>query len=305
MVTNKKQQHSKTLSLFLIAIPGIAYLLINNYIPMLGILLAFKDYSFIKGPFLSEWNGLENFTFLFQSDNAWIMVRNTLCYNVVFIILTTATAIFIAILMNEVNKRAISKFFQASLLLPNLVSMVIVSYLVYAFLNPETGLLNNTLEALGFSAINWYSEPKYWPYILPIVNVWKNAGYASIVYIGSISGIDASMYEAARIDGAGKLKQIFSITIPQIKSTVIIMVLMSIGRIFASDFGLFYQVPMDSGALYNVTQTIDTYVYRALMVNNDVGMASAAALIQSTVGFILVLSANGLVRKIDKENSLF
>ena len=269
MVTNKKQQHSKTLSLFLIAIPGIAYLLINNYIPMLGILLAFKVYSFIKGPFLSEWNGLENFTFLFQSDNAWIMVRNTLCYNVVFIILTTATAIFIAILMNEVNKRTISKFFQASLLLPNLVSMVIVSYLVYAFLNPETGLLNNTLEALGFSAINWYSEPKYWPYILPIVNVWKNAGYASIVYIGSISGIDASMYEAARIDG------------------------------------LFYQVPMDSGALYNVTQTIDTYVYRALMVNNDVGMASAAALIQSTVGFILVLSANGLVRKIDKENSLF
>ena len=292
-------------ALMMIALPGILYLVINNYLPMVGILLAFKDYSFAKGPIFSDWCGFDNFQFLFRSDSALIMVRNTLLYNILFIALTTVVAVFLAVLMNEVNKMVISRFFQASLLLPNLVSMVIVSYLVYAFLNPDTGLMNNFLEAIGLSGVNWYSEPKYWPFILPLVNTWKNAGYASIVYIGSISGIDPSLYEAARMDGAGKMRQIFGITLPQIKSTITIMTLMSIGRIFLSDFGLFYQVPMDSGALYNVTQTVDTYVYRALMVSHDVGMSSAAALIQSVVGFVLVVGANALVRKVDAENSLF
>lgn len=175
--------------------------------------------------------------------------------------------------------------------------MVIVSYLVYAFLNPESGLLNNTLELLHLPTVNWYSEPKYWPMILVIVNAWKNAGYASIVYIGSIAGIDPSLYEAARIDGAGKWKQIVRVTLPQLKSTIILMTLLSVGRIFASDFGLFYQVPMDSGALYNVTQTVDTYVYRALIKNGNVGMSAAASLIQSIVGFVTVVTANWLVKK--------
>ena len=207
--------------------------------------------------------------------------------------------------MNELNKLTISKFFQGSLLLPNLVSMVIVSYLVYAFLNPESGLLNNTLELLHLPTVNWYSEPKFWPMILVIVNAWKNAGYASIVYIGSIAGIDPSLYEAARIDGAGKWKQIVRVTLPQLKSTIILMTLLSVGRIFASDFGLFYQVPMDSGALYNVTQTVDTYVYRALIKNGDVGMSAAASLIQSIVGFGTVVTANWLVKKADSDSALF
>ena len=291
--------------MLLIALPGILYLLINNYLPMIGIFLAFKDYSYIKGPFKSNWCGFKNFEFLFRSDAAFTMIRNTLAYNVVFIITTTVLAITLAIMMNELNKLTISKFFQGSLLLPNLVSMVIVSYLVYAFLNPESGLLNNTLELLHLPTVNWYSEPKYWPMILVIVNAWKNAGYASIVYIGSIAGIDPSLYEAARIDGAGKWKQIVRVTLPQLKSTIILMTLLSVGRIFASDFGLFYQVPMDSGALYNVTQTVDTYVYRALIKNGDVGMSAAASLIQSIVGFVTVVTANWLVKKADSDSALF
>lgn len=208
----KRALRQNTKPLLLIALPGILYLLINNYLPMIGIFLAFKDYSYIKGPFKSNWCGFKNFEFLFRSDAAFTMIRNTLAYNVVFIITTTVLAITLAIMMNELNKLTISKFFQGSLLLPNLVSMVIVSYLVYAFLNPESGLLNNTLELLHLPTVNWYSEPKYWPMILVIVNAWKNAGYASIVYIGSIAGIDPSLYEAARIDGAGKWKQIVRVT---------------------------------------------------------------------------------------------
>lgn len=301
----KRALRQNTKPLLLIALPGILYLLINNYLPMIGIFLAFKDYSYIKGPFKSNWCGFKNFEFLFRSDAAFTMIRNTLAYNVVFIITTTVLAITLAIMMNELNKLTISKFFQGSLLLPNLVSMVIVSYLVYAFLNPESGLLNNTLELLHLPTVNWYSEPKYWPMILVIVNAWKNAGYASIVYIGSIAGIDPSLYEAARIDGAGKWKQIVRVTLPQLKSTIILMTLLSVGRIFASDFGLFYQVPMDSGALYNVTQTVDTYVYRALIKNGDVGMSAAASLIQSIVGFVTVVTANWLVKKADSDSALF
>lgn len=301
----KTRRDNSTLPLLMLAVPGILYLVINNYLPMFGIFLAFKDYKFVKGPFGSPWCGFDNFKFLFQSSTAFIMIRNTLLYNVAFIILNTVLAVFLAILVSEINKLTISRFIQGSLLLPNLVSMVIVSYLVYAYLNPESGLLNSALGALGLPTVNWYSEPDYWPYILVLVNAWKNAGYSSIVYIGAIGGIDPTLYEAAHIDGAGKLKQIFRITLPMLRPTIILMTLLSIGRIFASDFGLFYQVPMDSGALYNVTQTVDTYVYRALMQTGDVGMSSAASLLQSVVGFGMVVGANTFIRKIDPDNALF
>lgn len=301
----KTRRDSSTLPLLMLAVPGIVYLIINNYMPMFGIFLAFKDYKFVKGPFASPWCGFDNFKFLFKSSTAFVMIRNTLLYNVAFIVLNTVLAVFLAILVSEINKLTISRFIQGSLLLPNLVSMVIVSYLVYAFLNPESGLMNSMLSALGLSTVNWYSEPGYWPYILVIVNAWKNAGYSSIVYIGAIGGIDPTLYEAAHIDGASKLKQIFKITLPMLRPTIILMTLLSIGRIFASDFGLFYQVPMDSGALYNVTQTVDTYVYRALMQTGDVGMSSAASLLQSIVGFGMVVSANTFIRKIDPDNALF
>lgn len=306
-VTKKKRSKAaKSGPFFLIALPGLIYLAINNYIPMFGVFLAFKDFNYVKGIFGSEWCGLKNFEFLFKTEDAWIMTRNTILYNLAFIILGTIFAIFIAILLCEMGERFRVKFFQSSLLLPNLLSWVVIGFIGFAFLNSDTGFINNTLiKMFGGQEIAWYTTKKYWPFILVIVFIWKSIGYNSIVYMASISGIDKSIYEAAKIDGATKIRQIWNITIPLLKPTVIIMTLMAVGRIFFSDFGLFYQVPMNSGALYDVTQTIDTYVYHGLMELNDVGMSAAAGLYQSIVGFILVITANGIVRKFDKDNALF
>lgn len=302
----KKSGFKKNAPLMLIALPGIAYLIINNYIPICGLFLAFKDYNFMKGVFKSDWCGFNNFKFLFATKDALIMTRNTLLYNIAFIIFGTIFSIIIAIMLCELGKRMRVKLFQAALLLPNLLSWVVIGFVAYAFLNADTGFINNTILAgLGKDSIAWYTYQAAWPAILVIVFLWKNAGYQSIVYMSSIGGIDSSLYEAAALDGATKMQQIFQITLPMLKPTIITLVLMSIGRIFYSDFGLFYQVPQNSGALYNVTQTIDTYVYRGLMELNDVGMSAAAGFYQSIVGFILVLIANTIVRKIDSDNALF
>ncbi len=308
-MTKKKKsawaEFKKNLPLLLLTLPGLIYLLINNYLPMAGIFIAFKQINYAKGLLGSDWCGVENFRFLFATDAAFVMIRNTVLYNLAFILLGTVLAIAIAILLNEIVRYACSKFIQASLILPNLVSIVIVSYIVYAFLSPENGLLNALIVRSGGAAVSWYTEEKWWPLILIVVQMWKSAGYSSIVYIACISGIDPSLYEAARIDGAGKWKQITTITLPLLRPMVTIMLLMSCGRIFASDFGLFYQVPQNSGALFSVTQTIDTYVYRGLMQGGDIGMSSAAGLFQSIVGFVLVMGANAIVRRNDSENALF
>ncbi|WP_130838351.1 ABC transporter permease [Lachnoclostridium sp. Marseille-P6806] len=299
-------KYAKSGPLLLIAAPGIVYLLINNYIPMLGIFLAFKRFSYKKGIFGSAWSGLDNFRFLFQSKDAVLMTRNTLLYNLAFIVLGTIFAIAIAIMLNALGDSIRTKFFQSALLLPNLMSWVVIAYMVYAFLNADSGFVNNTIiRLLGGREIAWYMEKGYWPFILVFVFLWKNAGYQSIIYLASIAGIDKSIYEAASLDGASRWQQIGRITLPLLKPTVIILTLMAVGRIFFSDFGLFYQVPMNSGALYETTQTIDTYVYRGLMELNDVGMSAAAGLFQSVLGFIVVVTANALVRRFDGENVLF
>jgi putative aldouronate transport system permease protein len=301
-----KKRWSSTWPLLLIALPGIAYLAINNYVPMFGVFLAFKNYNYVKGIFGSEWSGIKNFEFLFRTRDAWIMTRNTILYNAAFIVIGTIAAITVAILMHELGQRFRAKIFQAAMILPNLLSWVIVGYIVYAFLNADTGFVNNTIMmGLGLDEISWYSTQEPWPFILIVVYLWKYVGVSSIIYMASISGIDQNIFEAAQIDGASKVQQIFKITIPLLKPTVIILTLMSVGRIFYSDFGLFYQVPQNSGRLFDVTQTIDTYVYRGLMELNNVGMSAAAALFQSVVGFVLVLSVNAIVRKVNPENALF
>lgn len=306
MKTALAKKRYSNLPLVLIALPGVLYLLINNYVPMLGVFLAFKSYSLRKGVFGSDWCGLDNFKFLFQTKDAFIMTRNTLLYNLAFIVIGTVLSIAVAIMMCELGERKRVKGFQALLLLPNLLSWVVIGFIVYAFLNADSGYINNTiLELLGIDPVSWYSTTGPWPAIIIIVYLWKNIGYMSIVYMASISGIDKSIYEAAAIDGSTKMRQIFKITIPMLKPTIVTLVLMSVGRIMYSDFGLFYQVPQNSGALFDVTQTIDTYVYRGLMQLNDVGMSAAAGLYQSLIGFILVMLANTLVRKIDADNALF
>lgn len=302
----KRSSRVNTLSMFLIALPGIIYLTINNYIPMAGLFVAFKDYKYNLGIFGSEWCGLKNFRFLFVSNDAWIITRNTLFYNVVFIAVGTVVALAVAVLLYELGQTLRAKFFQSALLFPHLISWIIAAYLFYALLNSSNGFLNKTvMPFLGLETFDWYAEKQYWSAILLLIYLWKHTGYTAIVYLAGISGISKDLYEAAELDGAGRLKQIFTITLPLLKPTIITMVLMAVGRIFYSDFGLFYQIPMSSGPLMSVTQTIDTYVYRALMTNGNFALSSAAGFFQSICGFALISLVNWIVRKVDPENALY
>ena len=292
--------------LYLMFLPGVIYLFVNCYIPMFGIQIAFRQYNARDGIYGSPWCGLDNFEFLFRTDDAFVMTRNTLLHNLVFIVLGTVLAIAVAIILNEVRSKSAKQVYQTVILIPYLISMVIVSYLAFAFLSSSNGYINNSvLKAFGMEAVDWYTQPQYWPVILVIINIWKGLGYNMILYYATICGIDHTLYEAAVVDGATRWQQIRSITLPSLKSTIIILTLMALGGIFRSDFGLFYQVPQNSGPLISVTQTIDTYVYRGLMQTNNIGMSSAAGVYQSVVGFILVVSANFVVRKLDSESSLF
>jgi putative aldouronate transport system permease protein len=303
---NKIKRLKRYLPLYLMMLPGVLYIIINNYIPMAGLRIAFKQFNYAKGISGSKFVGLKNFEFLFKTKDAFVITRNTLCYNVVFICLGTLLAITVAILLNDIRNIRLKKLYQTVILIPFLISIVIVSYLVYAFLSADTGFINNSiLHPLGLEPVSWYSTPAYWPVILVLVNLWKGFGYTSIIYFATLVGIDRGYFEAAAIDGASRWQQITNVTLPCLKPTIITLTLMSIGRIFYSDFGLFYQVPMNSGLLIDVTNTIDTYVYRGLISLNNVSMASAAGFYQSIVGFLLVLTANFIVKRVSAENSLF
>lgn len=305
MSKGKKSSLQKQWPFYVMIIPGFLYLLINNYGPMLGMFIAFKKVDYGLGIFKSPWVGLENFEYLFKTDAAAIMTRNTILYNVAFIVLGTILGVAVGIMLSELRSKAQTKFFQTVILLPYLLSWVICAYIGYAFLSKESGLLNSLLTSFGLGAVDWYNDPGKWPLILIFVNIWKGIGYTSIIYMSTIIGIDKSLYEAARVDGATKWQEIRMITLPLLKSTVIMLTIMNIGRIFYSDFGLFYQIPLNSGTLYPTTQTIDTYVYRALMQQNQIGMSAAAGFYQSIVGFVLVLTANTIVRKLSPEDAMF
>ncbi|WP_364149957.1 ABC transporter permease [Paenibacillus sp. LPE1-1-1.1] len=305
-VKKKNMKLKKYMPLILMTLPGILYLIINNYLPMFGIVIAFKDVNFSKGILGSEWVGFKNFEYLFKTSDAFIITRNTILYNTAFIIINLIVALGIAILLNEIRNRFLSRFYQSIILLPHLISMVIVSYLAFALLSAETGFMNKTiLPMLGLNEISWYTESQYWPFILTVIHVWKSAGFLCVVYLAAIIGIDQEYFEAATLDGASKWKQILMITIPLIMPVITMMTLLAIGRIFYSDFGLFYQVPLNAGALNSTTNVIDTYVYRGLMQLGDIGMSSAAGVYQSIVGFVLVLISNYVVHKINSDNALF
>ncbi|MFV0465588.1 MAG: ABC transporter permease [Lachnospiraceae bacterium] len=299
------KQFKKNYPIYLLALPGFLYLLINNYIPMGGLIIAFKDVNWQKGIWNSDWIGFKNFEYLFRTPDAFNITRNTILYNVTFIIVNMIVALLYAILLSEIRHKLAVKFYQTTIMLPFMISMVIVSYLAYAFLAGDNGLINGMISSVGGEKINWYSEPKYWPIILVVINCWKGVGYGTVVYLSSILGIDQELYEAAEVDGIKEFQKMRYITLPLIKPTIITLVLLSIGRIFYSDFGLFYQVPMNSGALIDATSTIDTYVYRGLITLGDVGMSSAAGFYQSMVGFILIIIANAITRKFSSENALF
>ncbi|MCM2997844.1 ABC transporter permease subunit [Paenibacillus cellulositrophicus] len=301
-----RRQLKKYKWLLLMTLPGVIYLFINNYIPMYGVILAFKNYNYVDGIWGSEWAGLDNFKFLFNSQDAYVITRNTFLYNFVFIVLNLVLAVLAALLINEIRDKVITRFYQSTFLLPHIISMVVVAYLVYSFLNVESGLVNRLIAKwFGAEAVSWYGEPRYWPYILVIVNAWKNVGYLSVIYFAAIIGIDKEYYEAATIDGASKWKQMTRITIPLITPVLTTMTLLAVSGILRSDFGLFYQVPMNTGALIPTTNTIDTFVYRAMTQSGDIGMSSAAGFYQSVVCFVLILAANAAVRRINKRDALF
>ena len=301
-----RKRFRKYLPLYILAIPSMIYLIINNYLPMAGLVLAFKKYSFAKGVLGSPWNGLDNFNFLFGSKWAGIMFRNTVLYNLAFLVLGTVLAIAVAIMLNEISSKKLQNLHKTIILIPHLISTVIIGYIVFAFLSESNGFVNNSILPLfGKKPISWYTKAKYWPYILIIVQLWRSFGFQSIVYYATIVGFDTSYYEAAIVDGATTWQQITKITLPLLRPTIIILTIMSLGRMFASDFGLFYQVPMDSGLLYSTTTTIDTFVYRALMKDGDVSRALAAGFLQSILGFAVVMVTNTIVRKIEKDSALF
>lgn len=297
-------------ALLIMILPGTIWFLIFAYLPMFGTVLAFKDFrisrdGFFASVFNSEWVWFKNFEYLFSTNDAFIITRNTILYNLALIILGLVIAVSFAILLSELVNKRMAKIYQTGMFLPHFLSWVIISYFAFTFLSMDKGTLNQIITFFGGERISWYSEPKYWPFIILFVGIWKGVGYNSVIYLAAITGIDKSYYEAAVIDGASKWKQIRYITIPQLKPLMIILTILAIGGIFRSDFGLFYQLPKDSGALYPVTNVIDTFVYRGLINMGDVGMSTAAGLYQSMVGLVLILIANYIVRKIEKDHAIF
>ncbi|OCT16793.1 sugar ABC transporter permease [Paenibacillus pectinilyticus] len=302
----KRGNFLKYLPLTIMIIPGMLYFIINNYIPMFGLVIAFKKVNLTKGIWGSDWTGFSNFKYLFATSDAFTITKNTILYNGGWMILNTAAGIFLAILLNEVRQKLMIRFYQSILLLPMLISFVIVAYLGYAALNMQTGFINHSvLPMLGMDKIMFYFEEKYWPFILTAVQFWKMLGFSIVIYFAAILGIDEEYYEAARLDGASKWQQILKVTLPHVVPMIIMMTLINLGRIFYSDFGLFYQVPMNSGAIYDTTNVIDTYVFRGLLGLGDMGMSAAAGFYQSIVGFVLVITANFVIRKVSKDNAMF
>lgn len=298
----------------LMVLPGTVLMLIFNYLPMAGMPIAFKNFKNHPGSnifgnfFKSEWVGFKNFSFLFSTSDGIKATGRTVGYNVVFIIAGLVCSVALAIALNEVINKNMKKFYQTTFLLPYFLSWVVVGYLVYAFLSPRTGVVNRVfLENMGIEGINWYADTRIWPFLFVFLNVWKNVGYNTVIYLAALTSIDQEYYEAASIDRANKWQQIRHITIPHLVPLMTILTILAVGRIFTGDFGLFYMTTsaLGMGALKSVGNVLDTFVYDALFRMNSIGMSSAASFYQSVVGFIMVLGANLIVRKTDKENSLF
>ena len=306
----KRKFGKDDMQLSLLALPTFIWYILFAFLPMFGIIIAFKKFTFrpghnfISNLLASPWNGFKNFEFFFKSNSAWLITRNTIGYNFVFIILGVLIPVTLAIMLSQMNGKKFGKASQTAIFLPYFMSWVVVTYIVGAFLNYDLGMFNRMIASNGGKKVQWYMEQKYWPYILIFLNTWKSMGYGMVVYMATITGIDSSLYEAARIDGAGRWQQVRYITVPLLKTTMIMLFILSVGRIFYSDFGLFYQVPRGSASLQNVTETMDVFVYRALSGSVDISLPSAAGFVQSVAGCVTILLSNFVVKRFDKESAL-
>ena len=296
--------HGNVMQLYsLIALPALL-VFVFNYIPMAGIVIAFKNYKFSQGIFGSKWVGIKNFEIFFKSNDFLKITRNTLSLNFMFIVFGILFALLIAILLFELKSRLSVKIFQTALITPYFLSWVVVSYMAYAFLNPSFGILNNMLTAMGLPLKDWYSTPEVWPWILTISSVWKGFGIDSVIYYAALMSIDSSLFEAADMDGANGLQKVWSIVIPSLVPIITITTILKIGNIFRADFGLFYQLTRDVGSLYDATDVIDTYIFRTMRNVGNMGMSSAVGLLQGVVGMVVVLITNRLSKLIDPDVGL-
>ena len=309
--TNIKTKKRKKLlkedgALFIMALPAVVYLLIFSYLPMVGLVMAFQDLNIAEGVLSSPFVGFRNFGFLFSTTDAWVITRNTVVYNLVFIIINLAISITLSLMLSSLRSGKFAKVTQTIYMMPYFLSYAVVAIVVNAFLHRDNGVVNAFLKLMGQPVkTNWYHQLNLWPPLLVSVNAWKGCGYQTVLYLAVISGISSDYYEAAVLDGATKFQQARYITIPHLRFIIGVSLILSMGSIFRGDFGLFFNVTMDTGRLYPVTDVIDTYIYRALTYLNNVGMSTAAGLYQSVVGFILVLISNKIVNQIDPESAMF
>jgi putative aldouronate transport system permease protein len=301
---NELSLFRRNAEVFLLALPGMLQIFIFAYIPMLGIIVAFKEYRYDLGIIGSKWVGWSNFEFLFQSDVLVRITRNTVVYNLGFIAVGTVCGLVLAMLFNELGRKWI-KVHQTIMFIPFFLSWVVIGYVGLAFLDPQKGYINGIIQMFGGESINFYNDATYWPIILILANLWKGIGFTTLIYYAGIIGIDQSYYEAARMDGANKWQMAWKITLPSLASLIAVLLILSIGGIFRGDFGLFYFIPNNSPFLYSVTDVIDTYVYRSLQSIGTLGMTAAVGLFQSVIGFILVIVTNTIVRRLDSDNALF
>ncbi len=301
----RNRQTTYQLQLWLMALPCILLVFLFNYVPMGGIILAFKDYSFSDGIFNSAWIGFDNFKFFFQSGVAWTLIYNTVFLNFLFIVSVTFFSILVALFLNEIFKWRIAKLFQSVLFFPHFISWIIVGYFSYSFLNADNGFLNVVLGYWGLAPVNWYASPEYWPLIMTVISIWKGLGYFSIIYLAGMVSINPELYEAARLDGGTKLDEMFRITLPMITPLIYINLFFALGRIFYANFDFFNNVVKNNGLIMSTTDVIDTYVMRSILVTGDFNMAAAVGLFQGVCGFILIVGSNWLVRRMDNENALF
>lgn len=300
-----KRRFALSLPYLLLMLPAIIYMTVFNYLPMFGVVLAFKDYNYSQGIIGSRWVGLKNFEFFFHSNDLVRILRNTILYNLAsLIIVGLFFGIFLALMLYEVRSKLANKIYQTTMLLPFFLSWVVVAGIALMFLNPKSGLLNSVAVSFGFQPVDWYSQAKYWPLILTFFMIWKDAGFASLYFYAALLSVDTGLFEACALDGAGKLRQIWYVSIPCLKPMACIVIIMRLGGIMSSQLGLFYQVPMDSGALYETTDVIATYLLRGLQ-SNQISFTAAVGLFQSVVGLVLVLVSNTIIKKIDRESAMF
>lgn len=307
---SSKHSIKKQMPFFAMMAPGLFLIGLLCYLPMAGVILAFKDYNPTDGILGSDWMHplYKNFEFFFKSESAKTVTFNTIIYNVLEAVLVTVCAVALAILLNNVKNKFVSATYKGAILLPTFLSWVVIQYILFGLLSVDRGIVNGTITKIGGEAIYWYSEPVYWRFIMPFAYLWKNVGYYSVLYVAAIAGINTDYYEAAQLDGASRWQQVKHITLPLIRPTIIVLSLLWVGKLFnggLGDWNAFYTLPNDAGPLYKATDVIDTYVFRSLKKVNDYGMSAAVGLYQSTIGFVLVLISNKIIKKVDPDSALF